>query len=45
LDRGTVAAAGTIEELYATFDVDSLRSVLNAVVEDAGRVAVVGGSR
>jgi cobaltochelatase CobN len=33
------------EELRATFDVDSLRGVLNAVVEDTGQVAVVGGNR
>lgn len=45
LARGTVAASGTVEELRATFDVDSLRGVLNAVVEDTGQVAVVGGNR
>ncbi|MEF8777916.1 MAG: ABC transporter ATP-binding protein [Natronomonas sp.] len=45
LDRGEVAASGTIEELYAAFDVDSLRGVLNAVVEDTGQVAVVGGGQ
>jgi ABC-type multidrug transport system ATPase subunit len=45
LARGTVAAAGTIRELRETFDTDSLRGVLNAVVEDTGRVAVVGGDR
>jgi len=44
LARGTVAASGTVEELRATFDVDSLRGVLNAVVEDTGQVAVVGGN-
>ena len=45
LNRGTVAASGTIEELYASFGADSLRGVLNAVVEDTGQVAVVGGRR
>jgi ABC-type multidrug transport system ATPase subunit len=45
LNRGTVAASGTIEELYASFDADSLRGVLNAVVEDTGQVAVVGERR
>ena len=45
LDRGTVAASGTVEELCASFDADSLRGVLNAVVEDTGQVAVVGGNQ
>ncbi len=45
LDRGKIAASGTIEELEATFGVDSLRGVLNAVVDDTGAVAVVGGDR
>ena len=45
LARGTVAASGTIEELRSTFDVESLRGVLNAVVEDTEQVAVVGGGR
>jgi ABC-type multidrug transport system ATPase subunit len=45
LARGTVPAAGTVEELRAAFDADSLRGVLNAVVEDTEQVAVVGGDR
>ena len=45
LDRGTVAASGTVEELCASFGADSLRGVLNAVVEDTGQVAVVGGNQ
>lgn len=45
LDRGGVAASGMIDELYESFDVDSLRAVLNEVVEEAGEVAVVGGNQ
>lgn len=45
LDRGAVAASGTIEELRDSFDVESLRGVLNAVVADSDEVAVVGGER
>ena len=45
LARGTVAASGTVGELRSAFDVDSLRGVLNAVVEDTEQVAVVGGER
>ncbi len=43
LDRGTVAASGTVEELRESFDAGSLRGVLNAVVVDTDGVAVVGG--
>ncbi len=43
LDRGTVAASGSVTELRERFGVDSLRGVLNAVVADTSRVAVVGG--
>ena len=45
LNRGSVAAAGPLPELRERFEADSLRDVLNAVVGDAGTVAVVGGSR
>jgi ABC-type multidrug transport system ATPase subunit len=45
LDRGSVAAAGSLADLRERFEADSLRGVLNAVVGDTEAVAVVGGSR
>jgi ABC-type multidrug transport system ATPase subunit len=45
LNRGTVTASGTLEELYSRFETDSLRGVLNAIVGETDRVEVVGGNR
>jgi ABC-type multidrug transport system ATPase subunit len=45
LNRGGIAASGAIDALREQFDADSLRDVLNEVVGDTSRVAVVGGSR
>jgi ABC-type multidrug transport system ATPase subunit len=45
LNRGTVAASGTLGSLYERFEAESLRGVLGAIVGETGRVAVVGGDR
>ena len=45
LDRGSVAAIGSLVDLRERFETDSLRGVLNAVVGDTDAVAVVGGNR
>lgn len=45
LTRGSVAARGPPETLRETFEADSLRGVLDSVVETTEQVAVVGGGR
>ncbi|MFO7925884.1 MAG: ABC transporter ATP-binding protein [Halobacteriota archaeon] len=45
LNRGRVAATGTIEALRSQFETDSLRGVLNAIVGKTGHVDVVGDTR
>lgn len=42
VDQGSIAAEGSITELYERFGVDSIRDVLNSIVEKTGQVAVVG---
>jgi ABC-type multidrug transport system ATPase subunit len=45
IDRGRVAASGSIETLCERFEADSLRGVLAAIVEDTEEIAVVGSER
>lgn len=45
IDRGTIAADGSMDELCEQFGVESLRDVLNAIVDGTKQVAVVGESR